>query len=241
MTNTIAWSEISIQPLGRCCWLLAIAILLTTLRLGAAEPHASSMITGVVTYKPDAARPWRYSRYYYNSKTNALSEAVVCLSQRGLKNLRPREAAQTVTIDQSDYRFIPETVAIRAGDAVRFTNSDPALHNVMALGGTEPLNVSLIQDAEHSYAFRRAGNAKSPIRIGCAFHSQMQAWIFVFDHPFYAVTGEDGKFRFDDVPPGEYTVELVHPAGGLAWSQPFTIAAGETKTIDIRTSPDNKK
>jgi plastocyanin len=204
----------------------------------AAEPAAS--VSGTVTYVPDAQRPWRYSRYYIDPHTNALGEAVVCLSQRGLKNFRPREAPATATIGQEDYRFIPETIAIRAGDAVRFTNSDATLHNVMALGGSEPLNVSLAQDAEHRYTFRRAGNSKNPVRIGCAFHSQMQAWIFVFDHPFYAVTREDGKFRLDDVPAGEYTLELVHPAGGLAWTQPLTIA-GDNKTIDIRVSPDHKR
>jgi plastocyanin len=215
-----------------------LAWLIAACRAIAADGAA---ITGAVTYTADPQRPWRYARYYVaDAKRGLLAESVVCLSQRGLKNFRPRETPQTVTMDQSDYRFVPETVAIRTGDQVRFTNSDPLLHNVMALGGAEPLNVSLVRDSEHVQVFRRAGNAKSPIKIGCSLHSQMQAWIFVFDHPFFAVTQADGKYRFDDVPPGEYTLELVHPAGGLSWRQPLTLTAGETKTIDIRVSPDNK-
>jgi plastocyanin len=203
----------------------------------AAEPAS---ISGIVTYTPDAARPWRYARYYVaQPKTGELAEAVVCLSSRSLKNLRPRDEPQTVTVDQVEYRFVPETVAIRAGDRVRFTNSDAALHNVMALGGSEMLNVSLFRESEHLHEFKRAGNAKQPVRIGCSIHSQMQAWIFVFDHPFYAVTTANGKFRFDDVPPGEYTLEMVHPAGGLSWARPITVAAGDAKTIEIRVSPEN--
>jgi hypothetical protein len=67
----------------------------------------------------------------------------------------------------------------------------------------------------------------------------MQAWIYVFDHPYYAVTAADGAFRFADVPPGEYTLEVVHPAGGLAWSQKVTVEAGATVTPEVRLSPDN--
>jgi plastocyanin len=208
--------------------------------LSAAEPNG--ILTGTVTYTADAQRPWRYARYYVaNAKTGALAEAVVCLSHRRLKGLRPPEQPQTVTIGQSDYRFVPETVAIRAGDAVRFTNSDATVHNVMDLGLKERLNVSLREDDEHAHTFRQAGNAKQPIKLGCSFHSQMQGWVFVFDHPYFVVTAADGKFAFQDVPPGDYTLELVHPAGGLAWSQPVTIAAGETKSATIRVSPNDKK
>ena len=161
------------------------------------------------------------------------------LLSRTLKNFRPREEPQTVMMDQVDYRFVPETIAIRAGDRVKFTNSDAALHNVMAIGGTELLNVSLYRENDHVHVFQKAGNLKRPVRIGCSIHSQMQAWIFVFDHPFFAVTGTDGKFRFDAVPPGEYTLEMRHPAGNLAWSQLITITPGENRSTDIRVSPDN--
>lgn len=205
------------------------------------ETAESGKVSGVVRYVADPQRPWRYSRYYIaDAKTGALAEAVVCLSHRSLKNFRPREKPETVTIDQIDYQFQPETVVIRVGDSVRFTNSDPGLHNVSALGGSELLNVSLLRDAEYVHTFRRAGNAQHPVRIGCSLHSQMQAWVFVFDHPFYALTGKDGRFHWDDVPPGEYTLEVVHPAGRLSRSQRLTVSAGQEKTLEIRLSPDDK-
>lgn len=197
-------------------------------------------IAGTVTYVSDPNRPWRYRRNYIaNLDKGELAEAVVCLSHRSLKKSPPPEQPRTVTIDQANYQFTPETVAIRAGERVRFTNSDASPHNVMALNGDERLNVTLTRDDEHTQTFRRAGNAKNPVRIGCSFHSQMQAWIFVFDHPFFAVTGADGKFRWENVPPGEYTLELVHPAGNLSWSQPVVVAAGQTQTVVIRTSPNH--
>lgn len=203
-----------------------------------ADEAATGGITGTVFYQPDSKKPWRYARYYVaDAKKGHLAEAVVCLSDRRLRGLKPPTEPRTVTMGQEDYRFIPETVALRLGDKVRFTNSDNTLHNVMALGGDERFNVSLTQDNEFVQTFSRAGNLKQPVKVGCSFHSQMQAWIFVFDHPFFAVTGEDGRYRFEGVPPGEYTLELMHPAGGLKLNRTVTIAAGEPQTVDLRTSP----
>lgn len=213
------------------CWLLGLGLL-------ASVDAEETGIAGVVHYDADAQRPWRYSRFYVSrTPEHTLSEALVCLRGRSLKGLRPPEKPASHHVDQQDYRFIPEVTAIRSGDEVRFTNSDAALHNVRSLSPSEMLNVSLSQDGEYKYSFRRAGNSRSPIRIGCAFHSQMQALIYVFDHPFFAVTAADGKFAFDAVPPGDYDLEVIHPSGNLVFTQPVTVRAGQKLPLDLHLSP----
>ena len=32
----------------------------------------------------------------------------------------------------------------------------------------------------------------------------------MFDHPYFAVSGKDGKFTIKNVPPGKYTLEAAH-------------------------------
>ena len=50
----------------------------------------------------------------------------------------------------------------------------------------------------------------------CDVHAWMNAWVGVVNHPYFAVTGTDGAFSLPNLPPGTYTVEAWHEAGGTA-------------------------
>jgi len=36
----------------------------------------------------------------------------------------------------------------------------------------------------------------------------MRGWVVVAEHPFYAVTNEQGEFILETVPPGKYTLQV---------------------------------
>ena len=61
----------------------------------------------------------------------------------------------------------------------------------------------------------------------------MGAFLGIVDHPFYAVTGADGAFSLNGLPPGTYTVEAVHEKLGR---QIQTITIGEKETKDVSFS-----
>ncbi|MCH7909140.1 MAG: carboxypeptidase regulatory-like domain-containing protein [Candidatus Hydrogenedentes bacterium] len=60
----------------------------------------------------------------------------------------------------------------------------------------------------------------------------MAAYCWVTDHPFYAVTGEDGAFTIDNLDPGEYEIEVWHERLGTQRAR-VTIAAAEPSTVDF--------
>lgn len=221
-----------------CVWLLAHgAHAEETTRRGEA-----GTIMGRVFYEPDPARPWRFQRYYVKQpKTGELAEAVIALRGSELKSVPSPASAESIhTIDQFNFQFIPETTAIRAGESITFTNSDTTTHNVKSTEGIAVFNVNMDADGEYTHRFARAGGMRSPVTLGCVYHGGMRAWVYVFDHPFFQVTGETGSFRFEDVPPGRYTLELVHPAGQLRWKETVTVSKGETTQVDVRLTPDQK-
>src|SRR5436190_2231813 len=56
--------------------------------------------------------------------------------------------------------------------------------------------------------------------------------------PFRAVTGDDGKFRIADVPPGSYVVQ-VSTVGYYVLREEFVLAAGGVKTFDVILAASN--
>ena len=41
----------------------------------------------------------------------------------------------------------------------------------------------------------------------CDVHGWMNSYAGVLDHPYFAVTGTDGTFSIDMLPPGDYVIE----------------------------------
>jgi hypothetical protein len=53
-----------------------------------------------------------------------------------------------------------------------------------------------------------------PVQIGCDIHPWMRAWVVVVDHPYVAVTAEDGTFSIKDLPVGEHQFRIWHERVG---------------------------
>ena len=57
----------------------------------------------------------------------------------------------------------------------------------------------------------------------------MLGFIHVFDHPYYAVTNEQGTFSIPDLPAGNYVLTAWHEDGGIK-SQEITVPeSGEAR------------
>ena len=87
-----------------------LCIATALVRVSAGE---SGTVEGVIKYVPDSKRPWRFSRYYIqNSKGGFLAETVVALERPGLNALAPAAPANKFTMNQINYQFVPETLAM---------------------------------------------------------------------------------------------------------------------------------
>ncbi len=110
-------------------------------------------------------------------------------------------------IRQKGCRFHPEFMVVPDGAELTIYNEDPVLHNV----NTGQFNIA--QPGGESYVSKRkiAFQGRSFIHVTCNVHGWMEAWIYVARSSFFAVTGADGSFRIDNVPPGTYKVSARHP------------------------------
>jgi plastocyanin len=112
------------------------------------------------------------------------------------------------TLDQRNETFVPHVLAIVAGTTVDFPNNDETYHNVFSLSSTKPFDLGrYAAGRKKSVKFDRPGI----VRVFCDIHSHMSAFILVFAHRHFAVSDDEGRYRLDNVPPGQYNV--------IAWNE----------------------
>jgi plastocyanin len=138
----------------------------------------------------------------------------------------PSESAK---IDQKECRYHPHVFGMRVGQPLEIVNSDPTLHNIHAIpkANTEFNNGQPIQGMKMNHTFT-AKEVMVPFK--CDVHGWMNAYVAVLDHPYFQVTGTDGKFDLKTLPPGKYTIEAWHEKLGAS-TQEVTIGDKETKEI----------
>lgn len=140
----------------------------------------------------------------------------------------PREM---VTIDQVGCIYVPHVVGVQTNQEVQFLNSDPTNHNIHPLPrANREWNES--QPPKGEPKIKTFPKQEIMIPIKCNVHPWMRVYVGVVDHPFFAVTGEDGSFTLKGLPPGQYTVQAWHEKYGTQEIQ-VTVAAQESKTADF--------
>jgi hypothetical protein len=165
-------------------------------------------------------------------KAGALRNVVVFVKDARFAGTPPPVAG--ASLDQRQCRYIPHVQALTVGTALSVMNNDTILHNVHgneANAGAPSLtvfNVAMpIKGQRLPVALRKPGLVKLQCDAG---HTWMNAWMYVFDHPYYAVTDDAGAFVIADVPAGEHVVELWHePADGQG---PGTRTTAKVKVVD---------
>ncbi|QOV91317.1 carboxypeptidase regulatory-like domain-containing protein [Humisphaera borealis] len=158
------------------------------------------------------------------SATGAMENVVVYLEDG--PNVESK--TEPALLDQQYCRYVPHVVAVRTGHTLKVKSSDPTLHNAHSDKGTnKPFNLSFAdagQTRDVTFAVPEVA-----IRVRCDVHQWMNAYVAVFDHPFFAVTGEDGQFELKGVPAGTYTLVAWHERYGQK-KTPVTVGTDGTAT-----------
>lgn len=115
-------------------------------------------------------------------------------------------------IDQPCCQFEPRILAARAGDTLEVKNSAPVAHNINFSSDSESFNVTL-QPAKSHRPDRVLEWQASPIIFKCDIHPWMQGRVRVFDHPYFAITDDDGNFEIKNIPAGKWRVVYWHEGG----------------------------
>jgi plastocyanin len=124
----------------------------------------------------------------------------------GASSSAPKKHA---VVDQRDKQFIPYVTAVQVGTAVSFPNSDNIRHHVYSFSLAKKFELPLYSGVPaEPVVFDKVGF----VTLGCNIHDWMIAYVAVLPTPYFQVTRQDGRAVLKDLPAGQYTVQVWHPA-----------------------------
>jgi len=119
----------------------------------------------------------------------------------------PPPAQQPVAeVLQKDLVFTPSLLPIRTGTRVEFPNMDDTYHNVFSYSPPKRFDLGRFRANERPVPSQVFGIA-GLVTLRCDIHDHMRALILVLETPHFIVTGEDGTFKLEGIPPGRHVVK----------------------------------
>jgi plastocyanin len=163
---------------------------------------------------------------------NTVGNIMVWVS-KGLPSGKTWPAPKTpAVLDQNGCQYKPHVMALMVGQPYKILNSDGIVHNVHALPKINtPFNKPMPATVKEATVTFPKAEANFPIK--CDVHPWMNAYVGVFNHPFFSVTSADGKYTISGLDPGTYEITVWQERLGTQTAS-VTVGASDTKTQNFK-------
>lgn len=143
-----------------------------------------------------------------------------------------------VLIDQVRCFFQPYVLGVQTGQVVRIRNGDPHLHNVQleeSKAGNRPFNFT--QTSAGLVTEKTFDHPEVFLKLKCAIHPWMFAYVAVLAHPFHAVTDGEGNFSIPGLPDGRHTLVFQHLKAGKLTNEVEVLGGTARHPIRVALKP----
>ncbi|MBI4358086.1 MAG: cytochrome c oxidase subunit II, partial [Candidatus Omnitrophica bacterium] len=145
--------------------------------------------------------------------SNQTLKNVFVYIKEGVEGETTSPPSTPAVLDQKACAYEPRVLGMQAKQKLQILNSDPTLHNIHAFPKKSP-EFNLGMPTQGMKLEKSFSNPEVMVKMKCDVHPWMTGYIGVLNHPFFAVTDDQGVFKIENVPPGEYTVEAWHETYG---------------------------
>jgi hypothetical protein len=153
------------------------------------------------------------TRHFVVSSDGGLANVFVYIKSGAPSQQPPR--AKGPTLDQIGCEFQPYVMGVQAGQTFEVRNSDPVLENLHPLpkvSGNRERNVAQPPGKVTTFVFEKP---ELFIQFKTEVHPWMFGYVCVTDHPWFAITDQDGNFSLPTgLPAGQYTLAAKHLKAG---------------------------
>ncbi|MDG1892838.1 MAG: hypothetical protein P8L18_16160 [Verrucomicrobiota bacterium] len=147
------------------------------------------------------------TRFYAADTNGGLADVFVRL----VKVAPVSAPVDPVVLNQKGCEYTPYVIGAQVGQTISVKNSDPVLHNVhptpRVAGNKEFNKAQLPNGPQLTFKWDKP---EVFLRFKCDVHPWMFAYVGLIEHPYFAVSKEDGSFTIKNVPEGDYEIEAIH-------------------------------
>lgn len=175
-----------------------------------------------------------------NSENNGIANVFVYMRKAPEKAPETEPSSEPVIFDQKGCQFVPHALFVQTGTPIKAISSDGVPHNLHTNPiRNAPINQIIPANDKSGLDLTYSEGEIVPIKVTCDIHPWMVAWHFPLEHPYGAVTDENGSFTIENLPPGEHEFRIwQEKAGYLEKEFTVTVKAGEAEQVTLEYSAD---
>jgi hypothetical protein len=138
-------------------------------------------------------------------------------------------------LENEDCVIVPRVQTVMTGGTLNIISADAAMHRnrIIDVASGETQAIAPFNDNGQVIPFDRLLTKTAELEVTCDLHPWSKAYVLVFDHPYYAVTGKSGDFSIEGVPAGTYHLRAWHPVLGLV-DQSVVVGGGAQAMVALK-------
>ena len=153
----------------------------------------------------------------------------------GIRSGKPLPLERRFEITNERCLLAPEVQTAVAGGTLNVRSLDRVEHRTRITHRDRGEVLATIRQTDEGQVVPNEHVLTRPgiLHLSCDLHGWTHGWIAVFDHPYAAMSGDDGGFAMDSVPPGRYLIRGWHPRLG-AIEDSVTVTANQATQVVLR-------
>ncbi len=245
------------------CVVAAVALFGTLLMLNSVEAAGYGKVIGKFVFKgkvPErailvkkgdpaardakvcAAHGVKSNELVIDKKTRGIKNILIYIKKMKSDKIHPKlakSAKKVVDYDQVGCSFTPHILIVRTDQKVRVLSGDNCFHNFRSSPFRQNgVNFEVKPNDRKGTLVKMKTTEISPTSIRCDLHPWTKGYWLVLNHPYSAITKEDGSFVIDLVPAGKQEFRVWHEKKGYMNAGKrtgFTTRVKNGKTFDLGT------
>lgn len=138
------------------------------------------------------------------------------------------QRSKSYTVEMKDKEFSQRYLTIKKGDSIEYINRDAFDHNVFSLSPGNRFDLGSFPLGEKGeYEFKTPGIVK----IYCNVHSEMASFVLVTDSNWVKTATPNERFKFEQIPLGEYLLYAWSVRG--EYKQQLSVTSAIDQQIEI--------